>query len=241
MAYTGHNTPQHIRVPGRVIAWLALVVALGASVGANVAQARPEIGPRLTAAGAPVIVIIASWLLERVDVTGARWWKQLVLVGGLFFVIGGAFVTSFQHQFTLLRRYGNETLSAILLPLSIDVLILMASVALTIIAERRRELADTAEEIAAAAEDDPAMSGSDPDVSTDIKQPKRTRRPQTTEERIAAARKREPDLSAAALARKLGLSDKTVREYLKKLGQADEPQPINGAEVPDLVAVGADA
>jgi hypothetical protein len=32
------------RVPGRVLAWTALLVALGASVGANVAFARPTSG-----------------------------------------------------------------------------------------------------------------------------------------------------------------------------------------------------
>jgi hypothetical protein len=223
------------RVSGHFLAWTTLIFALSASIGANVAQAQPNLFPRLFAAAAPVAVIFASALLERMSLTGVGFWRKLAVIGGMTFVVATAFVTSFQHQRHLLLRYGNDDLSAILLPLSIDALIIMASVCLAVIAEQRRQLAEVAEPADDAAPEPVGTSGSAPEPTTTVERPKRQRRAPTTEERITAARKRWPDLSAAALARKLDLSDKTVRDYLKTIDQADEPQPVNGAEVPELV------
>lgn len=123
---------------GRVLAWTALVVALGASVAANVASALPSLGPRLTASVAPVLVVIAAALLERVSLSLARRWQRLTWAGVLSFIVAGAFVTSYEHQRSLLLRYGNPPLSATLLPLAIDALIIMASVALSLIATQTR-------------------------------------------------------------------------------------------------------
>lgn len=123
---------------GRVLAWAALTVALVASVAANVAYARPAVGPRLSSGVAPVLVILAAGLLERVPLAGVQVWRRLLAYVGLGAVIGAAFVTSFEHQFALLLRYGNTRLSSGLLPVAVDGLIVLASVCLTVIAERQR-------------------------------------------------------------------------------------------------------
>lgn len=125
---------------GRLLAWAALVIALGASVAANVAYAAPALGPRLSAGTAPVLVVLAAGLLERVSLAGARRWQQLLAVGGLIFVVIAAFITSYQHQRSLLLSYGNPELSSVLLPLAVDALIIMASICLAVIADRRREM-----------------------------------------------------------------------------------------------------
>lgn len=137
------------RVPGRILAWTALAVALGASVAANVAYARPTWGPRLSAGVAPVLVVLAAGLLERVSLAGVRWWRRYLAYGGLGSVIAAAFITSFEHQYALLLSYGNTDLSAALLPIAVDGLIVLASVCLTVIADRRRELLAAAEPVPA--------------------------------------------------------------------------------------------
>lgn len=218
-------TPQ--RVPGRLLAWTTLVVALAASIGANVAQARPDIGPRLTAAVAPAIVILASGLLERVSLAGARTWQRTLVIGGLFFVVGAAFVTSFQHQFHLLIGYGNEWLSAVLLPLAVDVLIVMASVCLAVIAERRRLLADRA-----------TVAAEVPDIGSDIasdadgtdEQAQRGGKPLAPDVRAARLYRANPKRSAASIGRTLReagfqVSDRQVARWLEPLrNPADEPE-----------------
>jgi hypothetical protein len=129
------------RSPGRLLAWTALLVALGASVAANVAYARHGMGPRLSAGTAPLLVVLAAGLLERVPLAGARWWQRWLAVGGLVFVVLAAFITSYQHQSALLLAYGNPPLSSVLLPFAVDALIVMSSVCLAVIAERRRDQA----------------------------------------------------------------------------------------------------
>lgn len=129
------------RVPGRLLAWTALAVALLASVAANVAFARPAPGPRMSAGVAPVLVVLAAGLLERVPLAGVRWWRRWTAYGGLSTVVLAAFVTSFEHQYALLLSYGNTALSATLLPVAVDGLIVLASVCLTVIADRARALA----------------------------------------------------------------------------------------------------
>lgn len=148
------NTP---KVPGRLLAWTALLVALAASVAANVAFAMPALGPRLSSGVAPVLVVLAAGLLERVPLSGVRWWRRTLAYGGLGVVVVAAFVTSFEHQYRLLVQYGNPALSAVLLPIAVDGLIVLASVCLTVIAERRRELAALPVEVLALSEPAPAV------------------------------------------------------------------------------------
>lgn len=132
-----------------MLAWTALVVALGASVAANVASARHETGPRLSAAVAPILVVLAAALLERVSLVVARQWQRCVWAGVLSLIVASAFVTSYEHQQSLLSHYGNPTLSADVLPIAVDALIIMASVALSVIATQRRQWRDSQRQLVA--------------------------------------------------------------------------------------------
>jgi DNA-binding transcriptional ArsR family regulator len=210
-----------IKVPGRLLAWTALLVALGASVLANVAYARAELGPRLSAGTAPVLVVLAAGLLERVPLARARWWQRWLAGGGLVFVVLAAFVTSYQHQSALLRDYGNPALSSVLLPFAVDALIVMASICLAVIAERRRELAAPAPAAIETAPDLAEAPGQVSDIETDtpgaLELPKRARRQPTTAQRVARLRQRQPDLPVSAIARKVGVTERTVSRHLAAL------------------------
>ena len=243
-------TASTARVPGRVLAWTALLVALGASVLANVAYARPEIGPRLSAGTAPVLVVLAAGLLERVPLASARRWQRLLAAGGLVFVVAAAFITSYQHQSALLLAYGNPRLSAVLLPLAIDALIVMASVCLAVTAERRRASAPNIDQAVptgplAATDPDPVGAESTHDEPPNMADENPSDEPERdatanktpavprTKPRTAgrpsaaaqvariAARMRTPD--ADKIAAKTGLSPRTVKRHLDALG-ADNTQ-----------------
>lgn len=132
------SRPARARTPGWLISWAALVFGLGASVAANVAAARPELGPRLLASGAPVLALFAAGIIERVSLTGTHWLQRTAIVGGLLVVVAFAFITSYQHQQLLALEYGNKPLSAALYPIAVDALVLMSSVALAVIGSQRR-------------------------------------------------------------------------------------------------------
>jgi len=252
------------KVPGRVLAWTALFVALGASVAANVAYARPDWGPRLSAGTAPVLTVLAAALLERVPLGAARTWQRWLAWAGLSAVAAAAFITSYEHQYALLLKYGNPWLSAILLPVAVDGLIVLASVCLAVIAERRRELsttgldplrvtaavdtvADTTADIRTAASPDtsPSNNTDTTQVSGEImstkRQPPARRHTPSVAERVAKYARRYPDAPPAVIATKLGCAERTVRRHLAVLaaGQpADsdaDTAPVNGTPVPDLV------
>lgn len=237
------------KVPGRVLAWAALLVALGASVLANVAFARPELGPRLSAGTAPVLVVLAAGLLERVPLARARWWQRWLAGGGLVFVVAAAFVTSYQHQHALLLVYGNPELSAVLLPFAVDALIVMASICLAVIAERRRELGALPVEVAPVVDDlAPVDEQVTPEMVSTPRQPRTRRYAPSAADKVAAYAAKHPDATPAIIARRVGISERTVRRHLAALAEQPvsstpdtEPSAnlpkVNGTEMPSLVEV----
>ena len=162
----------------------------------------------------------------------------LLAGGGLVFVVASAFITSYQHQHALLVEYGNPQTSATLLPLAVDALILMASVSLAVIAERRRALAAPAQVI----EVNSSVSDTVSDTGSPAEQPerqvRRTPRKATTADKVAVARKRTPDASAADIARRLKVSERTVARHLAALNPVpvfvdavSDTSPHNGSTV----------
>jgi hypothetical protein len=196
------------KVPGRLLVW----TALGASVLANVAFARAEVGLRLTAGTAPVLVVLAAGLLERVPFARARWWQRWLAGGGLVFVVLAAFVTSYQHQHALLIQYGNPELSATLLPFAVDALVIMSSISLAVIAERRRELAQPPVVPDPVVRDPEIPQASDDMVS--VPRPARRRYTPSAADRIRKYADAHPTASVATIAKRLNLSERTVRRHL---------------------------
>jgi len=116
------------------IPWTAFLLGAGASIAANVAHAAErnsngtDIGAMLFAAWAPVALLLVAEMMVR----GQRPRGLLTVVEwvGAFLVALAAAVVSYGHMRGLLLQYGESELVAVLLPLSVDGLVVVASVAL---------------------------------------------------------------------------------------------------------------
>lgn len=120
----------------RLVAWSAFLLGSIASVAANVAHARPELGPRLTAAFAPLALVLAVELAVRVQWRRGFWWT-VGRWGGTGLVAVVTAVVSYRHQADLLRGYGEDAVNAAILPLSIDGLMIVAAAALLALGSSR--------------------------------------------------------------------------------------------------------
>lgn len=135
-----------VRGTTRALVWAALLAGIAASLAANIAHAHDGTGPRLASAWAPVALLLAVSVAERAP-RPARWWFAALEYAGIAVVALVAALVSYQHQRDLLAGYGETRLSATLLPLSVDGLIVVASMALIAMGEATRT-----------AEDDTALS-----------------------------------------------------------------------------------
>jgi hypothetical protein len=111
------------------VAWLAFVLGVAASVAANVAHARPEVGPRLASAFAPVALLLTLEIMSRVPWPQGRTWG-LSRWAGTGAVALVAAVTSYRHMSALLVSYGEDGLTALIQPVCVDGLMVVASLAL---------------------------------------------------------------------------------------------------------------
>lgn len=232
------------RIRHGVRATLALGVA--ASVTANVLHAQPTAVGRAIAAWPPLALLLTIELISRVPVTGrALTWVRMAATSA---IAGIAAWVSYWHMVEVAARHGESAASARLVPLSVDGLVVVASVCLVEIAGRLRAMesdaatpADLAVQVeqlddvdkpaasallaAAATADRPAVSPGRSTAgprSTSGAAPRGSRRPaspvaragEDTGAAVARLRAEEPDLSAVEIARRLGVTDRTVRRHL---------------------------
>lgn len=121
---------------GRVVAWAALLTGIAASVAANVGHARPDLGPRLLSALAPVALGLVVEVLARVSWQSGR---RSVLPRLATVLVGAvAAVASYSHLHGLALRYGESGLVAALLPLSVDGLAAVGALAVVEIGRTNR-------------------------------------------------------------------------------------------------------
>ncbi|WP_433699282.1 DUF2637 domain-containing protein [Nocardiopsis sp. CA-288880] len=119
---------------GDGIAWLAFVTGAVVSIGANVLHALDgggtvEAGRVIASGWAPVALLLVAELVARARTAGP-WWIVALRWVGTAVVAGVAAVVSYGHMRDLLLSYGESDLVAHLLPLSVDGLLLVASLAL---------------------------------------------------------------------------------------------------------------
>ncbi|TCB91640.1 DUF2637 domain-containing protein [Micromonospora zingiberis] len=130
---------QLIRMQWAVRATLALGVA--ASVTANILHAQPNPISQTIAAWPPLALLITVELVTRIPVHH-RALGAIRIVAATAIAAIAAFI-SYHHMVGVVARYGETGTVPYLLPLSVDGLIIVASVSLVELAARRREAEKT--------------------------------------------------------------------------------------------------
>lgn len=131
----------------KIWATSAFLLGVGVSISANVAHTyypspevlqaahktaetwAPPVGAQLAAAFYPLALLLVVELLSRVDWPGTWGW-QASRYGGTAIVAGVAAVVSYRHMAALLAAYGEDDLTAMIGPLAVDGLMVVASFAL---------------------------------------------------------------------------------------------------------------
>lgn len=126
------------------VAWLALVLGVGASVGANILHTLTVIGsgggsvPQVIGAAFwPVALVVAIEVMARV-----RWPRSigyaLLRFAGVGAVAVVAAIVSYRHMSGLLLHWGEDPLSAHLGPIAVDGLVTVGALALLAIHKTRK-------------------------------------------------------------------------------------------------------
>lgn len=218
----------------------ALALGVAASIAGNVLHAHDNFVSRVISAWSPMALLITIELIARVPVhrrglTAARWGATAVIAGIAAWV-------SYWHMSAVSARYGETGASPFLIPLSVDGLVVVASICLVelggqIRAAETEPVRALAHPTAGPVFDHDAPIGPIPApaqvdrVSTPVV---RGRKPQpSSRERVEKAHRRTPGATNEQLAERLNLSTKTVARY-----RPERAAEVNGRE-PDLASVTA--
>jgi hypothetical protein len=181
-----------------------LTFGLAASIAANVLHARPDLTSQVISAWPPLSLLLTVELVSRVPVH--RWWKTTIRVLATGSVAGIAAWVSYGHMAEVALRFGETGQTPYLLPVSVDGLIIVASICLVELTGRVRDAeADHSSRdsrSATVADDGSAQvaagrTGTDPS-GTAPRKPAGTTSPRSAGRRKAAARTDEHLLAALA-------------------------------------------
>jgi hypothetical protein len=112
----------------RWIVRLALALGVAASIAANVLHARDNLISQAIAAWPPLALLLTVELISRVPVHRRALAAVRIAATGVIAVI--AAWVSYWHMAGVTARYGETSTSAHLMPLSVDGLIVVASISL---------------------------------------------------------------------------------------------------------------
>ncbi|HEV7897429.1 MAG TPA: DUF2637 domain-containing protein [Planosporangium sp.] len=237
--------PQLRRVRWAVRATLTLGVA--ASVAANILHAKPNPVSQVIAAWPPLALLLTVELISRIPVH--RRSLAAVRLAATTTIAGIAAWVSYWHMAGVAARYGETGPSPYLLPLSVDGLVIVASVSLVELAGRIRAdetgLAETAETdvtgtaVVEAAVVETAVAG--PDGATLVARPvatteavvvvdgptapdEKTTPPKAVPRKVAAARDTPPGTSRSVA---------EIAEFAARL-KADRPELTQAAIAAEL-------
>jgi hypothetical protein len=114
-----------------------LTFGLAASIAANVLHARPDLTSQMISAWPPLSLLLTVELVSRVPVH--RWWKATIRVLATGSVAGIAAWVSYGHMAEVARRFGETGQTPYLVPVSVDGLIIVASICLVELTGRVRD------------------------------------------------------------------------------------------------------
>jgi hypothetical protein len=231
------------------------VLALGvaASIAGNVLHAHDNAVSRVISAWSPLALLMTIELIARVPVhrkalAFARWAATALIAGIAAWV-------SYWHMAAVAGRYGETGASPYLIPLSVDGLVVVASICLVELGARIRDVvpqpAPADEQMNSSSVSTPVLVGpvfdhdrpigpeSSPAVTDNVSDTKPVvrKRPPSSEARVVAAHRRTPKATDEELAARLKVSKKTVERHrpVKVSDNLSDNEPINGRE-PELEA-----
>jgi hypothetical protein len=236
------------RLRWAVRATLGLGVA--ASVAANVLHAEPDPVSQAIAAWPPLALLLTVELISRVPTH--RRSLGAVRLAATAAIAGIAAWVSYWHMAAVAARYGESGASPYLLPVSVDGLVIVASVSLVEIAARIRACQPAPPTTAPRPDSRPADAALQPPHAQTPPDPPSTavavRRPVAraqkretdrggsrpdgeqghapagTAEAVAYWCRRDPDMHPAQIAARVGRSERTVRRYWPPAGDAAGPR-----------------
>lgn len=198
----------------RVRWWVrgALVLGVATSVAANVLHARPNPISQAIAAWPPLALLLTVELISRIPVHQRT--LAAVRLAATASIAAIAAWVSYWHMAGVAARYGETDAAPYLIPLSVDGLVVVASVCLVELAGRINAIAG--EPAAAADTRTDTNPDTTADTTADTAQPPTRKRSRTksTATAVARMRARHPDMPAREIARRLGVTDRTVRRHL---------------------------
>lgn len=180
----------------------ALALGVATSVTANVLHARPNPVSQAIAAWPPLALMLTVELISRIPVD--RRLLATVRLIATAIIAGIAAWVSYWHMAGVAARYGEVGAAPYLIPVSVDGLVVVASVCLVELSARVRDTAATADTVA----------DIEPDAKADTSTPRRPVRERDTAKAVARIRARHPDLPTREIADRLGVTDRTVRRHL---------------------------
>ncbi|WP_433721732.1 helix-turn-helix domain-containing protein [Actinoplanes sp. CA-051413] len=190
----------------------ALLLGVATSVAANILHALPNPISQAIAAWPPLALLLTVELISRIPVQ--RRSLTAVRLAATATIAAIAAWVSYWHMTGVASRYGEVGAAPYLIPLSVDGLIVVASVCLVELAGRLQpspDRPDTATDTQADSQPDITPEPT-PDAARAT--PKRPARKRDTGKAVARLRARHPDLPAQEIARRLGVTDRTVRRHL---------------------------
>ena len=210
----------------------ALALGVAASVAANMLHADPNPISQAISAWPPLALLLTVELISRVPVH--RRSLAVVRLSATALIAGIAAWVSYTHMVAVAARYGEQGLASHLIPLSVDGVVVVASVCLVELAGRMQPHAAPVDAVPATTPDADSTRDAAPEVVPDLspktafdaapqpsrKRPARrpaTRKPLPTQDTGTAVRRirdRHPDMSTADIARRVGVTDRTVRRHL---------------------------
>jgi len=219
-----------------------LVLGVGASIAGNVLHASGTIISQIIAGWAPTALLLTIELISRVPVhhrsLALARWAATALIAGI------AAWVSYWHMAAVASRYGETGASPYLLPLSVDGLVIVASICLVELGGRIRDAelsTDVSAPVSSAGSaapgevdpplpifDHPRPIGPLPQPVDSLTTPVvQARKPQpSSRERVEKAHRRTPAATNDQLAERLNLSTKTVQRWRPK--PDPEPTKVNG-------------
>ncbi len=231
--------------------WAYTGVALGGavSIAANVAHSfvppatastrwTPEPGAVAGAVFWPVALFVAIEILARIAwPAGNRW--VVLRFGGLLPVALVAGVVSYRHLSGLLAFYSEDALAVAIGPLAVDGLMVMATGALIATGGRTMtEVVSTADVASPTPVIAPDTSENGSDIGVGQPMPvaiperrttRRTRETSGMASAVARMADKHPDMATAEIARRLKISDRTVRRHFADLRTVTTETSVDAA------------